>query len=149
MIKLLLQPVVRSETLNSKEFVEMVEIINIEDNFSSIDDRFEKKYSSSCIQYEDSSDEVSSRSAPVATGSLALTTSPYNAVPMNMSSPNPLKKTSNVATHHPFKRDPKKNPNYAEKLQMEKEERRKEKNAKILVRRFAVLLRLLIVYSCI
>lgn len=129
-VKAMLQPVVRNE-MGPDDISEHMELISIDDGFTSINDRFDKIYYGSKIQFEDPADDVN-KVEKLKNEKVGILISPYEAKPASIII-NSIKTPTKIATYKPFKRDPLKNPNYLEHEEMRKQERIKEKNKKILV----------------
>ena len=135
-VKTMLRPVVRNE-LERDETAEIIELISLDDGFSSIDERFNKIYNKSKIQFEDPNDDV--KIDQTAREKSGILTSPYEPLPLNVQI-HALKPPPKVANYKPFKRDPIKNPNFLEKEEILRQERIKERNDKILAKAEKLLL---------
>lgn len=130
-VKAMLRPLHRSETV-ADETAEHLELVSLDDGFSSIDERFDKVYTQSQIRFEDLSDDINSiaKSRNPENASRGTLTSPYEEAPVQIRS---IKQSLKIATYKPFKRDPIKNPNFLEQKEIRKQLKIKEKNQKILV----------------
>ena len=77
-VKAMLQPVVRNE-IGSDNISEHMELVSIDDGFTSIDDRFDKIYYGSKIQFEDPTDDV--KVDKLKNDKIGVLTSPYEPKP--------------------------------------------------------------------
>ncbi len=130
-VKAMLQPIVRYET-GSDDMYEQMELVSIDDGFSSIDERFDRIYYGSKIQFENPGDDVKVEKLKNE-NKVGMLRSPYEPKPAQIII-NSIKAPTKIVTYKPFKRDPLKNPNYLEQEEMRKKARIKVKNQKILVR---------------
>lgn len=146
-VKVMLRPIHRNETVND-ETAEHLELVSLEDDFSSIDERFDKVYSRSEIRFEDPSDDMNTTTLVkgVNTTTTTTLTSPYDHPPVQIRS---INQSIKIASYKPFKRDPIKNPNFLEQKEIRKQLKIKEKNQKILVNFFLMCTFLMLMFLII